>query len=65
MTIAFGTMQGTICMKGRKLEEKIDITRNAPIWCMDWTPITPESLDSVLCVGVWDQTITFYNNAGQ
>jgi len=54
-------MNGTIVFRTRKLEEKLELKKGVPIWCMDWTPVTPENQESILAVGAWDQTITFYN----
>ncbi|EGR29567.1 intraflagellar transport protein, putative [Ichthyophthirius multifiliis] len=63
--IAFGTMSGQICIKNRLMEIKAEINRSAPIWCMDWTPVTPDFQDSNLLVGVWEGCLSFYNIQGQ
>lgn len=47
------------------MEEKIEVRRTAPIWCMDWTPITPDDQENILVCGIWDQTLTYYNANGQ
>lgn len=33
-TLAFGTMQGTISIRERNLDERNEIRKTAPIWCM-------------------------------
>lgn len=32
---------------------------------MEWTPVTPENSESLLTVGCWDQTISFWDLAGK
>jgi hypothetical protein len=36
-------MNGTIKILTRKLEDKAVISRNNPVWCMAWTPITQDN----------------------
>ncbi|KAL4432520.1 hypothetical protein ABPG74_013374 [Tetrahymena malaccensis] len=63
--LGFGTMGGIIGIRNRALEQLAEIQRSFPIWCMDWTPITPDYQNSVLVVGVWEQSIAHYNIQGQ
>lgn len=64
MTLAYGTMSGNIIFKDRQLKDKGEVSKGAPVWCMEWTPITPDNLETKLCVGCWDQTISFYKSDG-
>jgi intraflagellar transport protein 122 len=43
----------------------MEIKRKAPIWCLEWSPLTAENPDSLLTVGTWDQTITFWDINGK
>lgn len=54
LILAYGTMNGSIFLKNRKLEDIAEIKRGSVVWCMDWIPIIPEAQENVLAVGVWD-----------
>lgn len=60
--LALGQMNGHISIRDRQGEEKVRIERNAPIWCLQWSPPRADNLD-VLAVGCWDEVffILFYN----
>jgi hypothetical protein len=41
--LAFGTANGTLVLTDRKVQDKIEIKKeNRQIWCLEWSPITPE-----------------------
>ena len=39
------------------------IQRSAPVWCLEWNPSREEN-PSLLAVGCWDQTLSFYDASG-
>ena len=43
----------------------MEIRRKATIWCLEWTPVTPDNSESILAVGSWDQTLSFYDQSGK
>lgn len=39
-TLSFGTVNGTVSFRHRNLDEKNEVNLEAPIWCMEWSPVT-------------------------
>ena len=44
--------------------ERTAILRNAPVWTLEWNPSRDET-PSLLAIGCWDQTLSFYDVSGQ
>jgi len=61
--LALGMFSGQITIRDRKGNEKVSIAREAPVWCLSWSPWNDESFD-LLAVGCWDQTLSFYQLSG-
>jgi|JI6StandDraft_1071083.scaffolds.fasta_scaffold14263_4 intraflagellar transport protein 122 len=64
-SLAFGTINGGISIRERNLDERNEIRKSAPVWCMEWTPITNEHQESYLLVGCWDRTFYYLNSEGE
>lgn len=47
------------------MEEKGEGMRSVPIWCLDWSPMTPDHTELLLAVGSWDNKITFWNESAK
>lgn len=62
--LAYGTMNGTITIRNRSLELLSEIQRSSAIWCLEWSPITPDYQNSTLLAGIWESAIAQYNIAG-
>ncbi|KAL7706720.1 hypothetical protein N2W54_003910 [Lotmaria passim] len=62
-TLAIGTLDGTILILERGLEEKVRIRRPAPVWTLGFSPLRENGVD-VLVVGSWDHRLSFYNLSG-
>lgn len=63
--LAYGSISGQLCISNRKGDEKQEFKTFGPVWCMEWTPISPDNQESILFVGVWPNTIQIYNSQGQ
>ncbi|GMI36406.1 hypothetical protein TrRE_jg11942 [Triparma retinervis] len=61
--LALGMFSGQITIRDRKGNEKVSITREAPVWCLAWSPWKDEAFD-LLAVGCWDQSLSFYHLSG-
>eukprot|EP00743_Colponemidia_sp_Colp-15_P003978 GILK01004290.1.p1 GENE.GILK01004290.1~~GILK01004290.1.p1 ORF type:complete len:1251 (-),score=266.14 GILK01004290.1:264-4016(-) len=61
--IALGLFNGHVSIRDKSGNEKADIVRSAPIWCLEWNPSKTEAFD-ILAVGCWDQTLSFYQVSG-
>jgi len=61
--LALGQLNGHISIRDKQGNEKVRIERNQPIWCLQWSPPTPEKVET-LAVGCWDQTLSFYLLSG-
>jgi hypothetical protein len=57
-------MQGNVYFRTRSLDEKNVVSLGAPVWCMEWTPISGENEETFLLAGCWDQTFYFFNSNG-
>jgi len=62
--LTLGFFDGKISLRDKSGAEKLQITRNAPIWTLEWNPSRDEST-CLLAVGCWDQTLSFYDATGQ
>ena len=62
--LAIGMFNGQISIRSRAGEEKVLIRRTAPVWSLAWNPARDESTE-VLCVGSWDQRLSFYHVSGR
>lgn len=58
-------MNGLISIRNRSLELLSEIQRSAAIWCLEWSPITPDYQNSTLLAGIWESALAQYNIAGQ
>jgi len=61
--LAMGMFSGQITIRDKKGNEKVSIAREAPVWCLNWSPWKDEPFD-LLAVGCWDQTLSFYQLSG-
>ena len=61
--LALGQYDGQISMRDKQGQETMVINREHPVWCLAWSPVDDDS-ESVLAVGCWDQTLSFYNIDG-
>jgi len=61
--LALGMFSGQITIRDRNGNEKVNIARSAPVWCLSWSPWSDEAFD-LLAVGCWDQTLSFYQLSG-
>ena len=52
-----------ISLRDKNGAEKQMIQRSAPVWCLEWNPSREEN-PSLLAVGCWDQTLSFYDATG-
>jgi hypothetical protein len=58
-----GTADGNLIMKSNNMKdiETIKLGNTNIIWCMKWSPITPEHSNNVLVIGTWKKKISFYS----
>jgi len=61
--LALGLISGRVSIRDKTGLEKVKITRDAPIWTLQWNPSKNEPVD-VIAVGCWDQTLSFYQLSG-
>ena len=61
--LALGCIDGRIMIRDSSGEEKVSISRHAPIWTLCWSPSTEAA--ELLVVGCWDQTLSFYDINGE
>jgi len=62
--LTLGHFNGQISLRDKSGGEKAVIERNAPVWSIQWNPSRDEVSD-ILAVACWDQTLSFYELAGQ
>jgi WD40 repeat protein len=41
------------------------INRPESVWCLKFSPVTPKNTETLLTVGSWDGTLSFWNLKGQ
>jgi intraflagellar transport protein 122 len=62
-TLTLGMYDGKISLRDKGGGEKQVIQRSAPVWSIEWNPSRDDS-PSLLAVGCWDQTLSFYDATG-
>ena len=63
--LAVGLWDGTVTIRSKEGESKCEIKRLAPVWTVEWNPVPNSTGQSFLAVGCWDQTLSFWDSAGQ
>lgn len=61
---ALGHFNGCISIRDKSGNERCSVERSEPIWSLTWKP-KEDSADSVLVVGCWDRTLSFYDMDGE
>jgi intraflagellar transport protein 122 len=65
LLLALGLYNGTVLVKDKDNQQKFEIARTAPVWCLQWNPVKTDSQESTLAVGCWDQSLSFWSSGGQ
>lgn len=60
---ALGHFNGCISVRDKTGNERFLIERSEPVWSLAWKP-KDENAESVLAVGCWDRTLSFYDMSG-
>ena len=64
--IAIGLFSGIITLRDTMGNEKVSISRTAPIWTLEWnSQIVDNETEDILAVGCWDKTLSFYQISGK
>mmetsp|Transcript_33085 Transcript_33085/g.104621 ORF Transcript_33085/g.104621 Transcript_33085/m.104621 type:complete len:1177 (+) Transcript_33085:130-3660(+) len=58
--LAIGQYDGNVTVRTRDGKEKLKITRNAPVWSVNFRPNTQDGVN-ILAVGTWDQMLTLHD----
>ncbi|KAJ1445177.1 hypothetical protein M885DRAFT_550763 [Pelagophyceae sp. CCMP2097] len=61
--LALGMYNGQVQIREKGGAEYKVIEKNAPVWCLAWSPARDDPCD-VVAVGCWNQTVSFYQLSG-
>eukprot|EP00357_Protocruzia_adherens_P030527 CAMPEP_0114984012 /NCGR_PEP_ID=MMETSP0216-20121206/7032_1 /TAXON_ID=223996 /ORGANISM="Protocruzia adherens, Strain Boccale" /LENGTH=1227 /DNA_ID=CAMNT_0002346085 /DNA_START=54 /DNA_END=3737 /DNA_ORIENTATION=- len=64
LLLALGLGNGIVQIRDKNGQEKVEIRRSQPVWCLQWNPARINSNEGQLIVGCWDGTLSFWESNG-
>ncbi|KAH3761194.1 intraflagellar transport protein 122-like [Pelomyxa schiedti] len=63
--MALGQYTGVVSIRNKQGQEKMKIERNAPVWCLAWSPTSDLQPNPILTIGDWEKRLSFYQLNGR